>query len=653
MGEKIGMARKDIAALRAELDREARRALTAGDLEGLEREPGLAARYVTRDRQLGKAADLAQDMKDIGASPGAAYLATRLLSSVAPKPDDTPAARARYVRAARMLREAMLRWQNPQDALRGIKELQEIGRGYSYTAEELAELQRLKAQRDEINRERARRLNELPRTTPYAEYVRAASSLDAELAPRLQPILDAIYALERQAVTRNEADPDSPRNLLAALGEKFLEAIGVRYKKGWADRWEEAAKKAAAFDQAGDWGFALKAAPAGGEGQPQAAARRRRIPPFERRGEDVRKGHEVRFNSEELHRTFNLRGVEYGNWMSQEDAALHTQKAGEALYDLARLLHIPIEQVSWNGRLALGFGARGKGAVAHYEPVRKVINLTKYAGGGSLAHEWGHFLDNVMAMLSTGGQSHHTSYVSDNGWSPPGDGLPPEVAAAWEELGRAINQGSYRKAKTARPATHYYRADKRRLDSGESLEALIREKVDEAAKRLKEIEERGGSYAGMGAKAVLDNLDRDMRYLAAAAGRPIRYTPPGGEGMSHFRATAKLMGDYWSRPHELFARAFEAWVHDRLAERGWVNTYLVKGVDEEAVRRWGREAGLLEEEGGVTSLYPLGEERKRTNAAFDRLLYALAGSGALAKALGLWGSGAPGRAASDPPAPTA
>jgi hypothetical protein len=51
----------------------------------------------------------------------------------------------------------------------------------------------------------------------------------------------------------------------------------------------------------------------------------------------------------------------------------------------------------------MAFGARGKArALAHYEPANKVINMTKYGGAGSLAHEWGHALDNIMQQYSTG-----------------------------------------------------------------------------------------------------------------------------------------------------------------------------------------------------------------------------------------------------------
>ncbi|MDL2323438.1 hypothetical protein LJC52_05570, partial [Bacteroidales bacterium OttesenSCG-928-A17] len=55
--------------------------------------------------------------------------------------------------------------------------------------------------------------------------------------------------------------------------------------------------------------------------------------------------------------------------------------------------------LSLNGELGFAFGARGRGgnAMAHYEPDKVVINLTKTKGAGSLAHEWWHALDNYFS----------------------------------------------------------------------------------------------------------------------------------------------------------------------------------------------------------------------------------------------------------------
>ena len=53
---------------------------------------------------------------------------------------------------------------------------------------------------------------------------------------------------------------------------------------------------------------------------------------------------------------------------------------------------MPPRALSLNVSLGLAFGARGRGwknaPLAHYEPVKVVVNLTKNKGAGSLAHEW-------------------------------------------------------------------------------------------------------------------------------------------------------------------------------------------------------------------------------------------------------------------------
>lgn len=68
--------------------------------------------------------------------------------------------------------------------------------------------------------------------------------------------------------------------------------------------------------------------------------------------------------------------------------------AYDAFEDLYKAIGISVKDISLGGELAIAFGARGRGsAMAHYEPVKNVINMTKRRGAGSLAHEWGHAMD--------------------------------------------------------------------------------------------------------------------------------------------------------------------------------------------------------------------------------------------------------------------
>lgn len=110
---------------------------------------------------------------------------------------------------------------------------------------------------------------------------------------------------------------------------------------------------------------------------------------------DVRQGKDI--TGEDYIKVYGFYGGEFGNWMNNDDRQTSLNMGYEAFSDLADALNITYEDISLGGTLAIAFGARGHGsAVAHYEPMRKVINLTKMNGAGSLAHEWGHALDDFL-----------------------------------------------------------------------------------------------------------------------------------------------------------------------------------------------------------------------------------------------------------------
>lgn len=114
-------------------------------------------------------------------------------------------------------------------------------------------------------------------------------------------------------------------------------------------------------------------------------------------GSDYRNDNNI--SPEQFSATFPFRGVEFGNWVTQLERAANLNEAYDALYDLAGILGVDTERITLDNQLALAFGARGSGkALAHYEPLKKVINLTKKKGAGSLAHEWFHALDNYLCI---------------------------------------------------------------------------------------------------------------------------------------------------------------------------------------------------------------------------------------------------------------
>lgn len=135
----------------------------------------------------------------------------------------------------------------------------------------------------------------------------------------------------------------------------------------------------------------------------EANRKKRFVPPLldviRREGSDYRQN--IDANGQTMLDTFNFYGGEFGNWERQTERQMNLNFAYDAFKDLAYALDIDDKDVSLGGNLSLAFGARGSGnALAHYENIANVINLTRMKGAGSLAHEFGHALDSYIAKAT-------------------------------------------------------------------------------------------------------------------------------------------------------------------------------------------------------------------------------------------------------------
>lgn len=75
------------------------------------------------------------------------------------------------------------------------------------------------------------------------------------------------------------------------------------------------------------------------------------------------------------------------------------------------------------------------------------------------------------------------------------------------------------------------------------------------------------------------------------------------------------VGDYWSTPHEMAARAFAAYVEDKIAEKGGQSDFLVYQA------RGGVLLPMID--GFIAQPYPEGKEREAINKAFDEFVKTL------------------------------
>lgn len=128
-------------------------------------------------------------------------------------------------------------------------------------------------------------------------------------------------------------------------------------------------------------------------------------------------GHENHTKS--LLNDMRIRGIQHGNSVTDAERAFHLEQTHNALLDMVNALGLPPAMASFNGRLGLAFGARGRStAMAHYEPSLMTINMTRKKGVGSLAHEWSHAFDHILPIAKGRSGGKFATEVT-SGWGKP------------------------------------------------------------------------------------------------------------------------------------------------------------------------------------------------------------------------------------------
>ena len=379
----------------------------------------------------------------------------------------------------------------------------------------------------------------------------------------------------------------------------------------------------------------------------------------------------------ELKKAFNLRDVQTGSYVQSDpiSAKWHVDNLAAGFADLADVLGISDDQVSLNGRLALAIGARGHGgALAHYEPVERVINITKFRGGGSLGHEWFHSFDNMIAEAITGGNV--SVYMSDpnqqsktvklmDAFKPnayhdeiPADELSQNVRNKFINLVNAMMTGdtpetevvlydkedvdtaknffekqipNYRGLYWDRDGFYQKLSDAKNLD--EAITA-INDKFRTTVMMIRENRDKVGKLGKYEQKRMKDTVKTYEKYRVMAAayfdskddktdGGEV--TVKTGRTVSRFYEDAKKLDEgkqksYWSTPLEMAARAFEAYLVDKLKEKGQRNDYLSGHASNDVYD-------------GAWYPYPTERDRVKINKAFDELFEVIRNENAIRKAI--------------------
>ena len=356
---------------------------------------------------------------------------------------------------------------------------------------------------------------------------------------------------------------------------------------------------------------------------------------------------------------FGFKGGEFGNWVNQTERQEFLNYAQNAFTDLAIALDIDESSLGQNNEMNIAFGARGKGltgAVAHFEPDKHVINMTRLKGAGSLAHEYGHSIDNYLSRI---GGYNDSGMVTTNSRNPK---LSDNMNKAVNEVINAMNynvstneteiankNAIYEKNRKDSLQSHMGYLDRifngeattykynRKTKQREQVPITVTEKQKQEYQRIKntllegklegEVERKLNSSTlkvetiypeeistleKMYKDVIGRKIDEDTLYWLYRYGKPSKQITSvksesafSKSAMELDRATGRKTR-YFSKTEEMWARAFEAYVSDKLKAKGITNTYLVHSVNNN--------------EYALFNPFPAGEERKNINKAFDNLI---------------------------------
>lgn len=351
---------------------------------------------------------------------------------------------------------------------------------------------------------------------------------------------------------------------------------------------------------------------------------------------------------------FKIKGGEFGNWVNENERQQNMNFAFDSFKDIASALDIKDEDVSLGGRLNIAFGARGHGAaLAHYEPLREVINLTRMKGAGSLGHEYFHAMDDIagkklgLGKMATNSKPF-TMVTKPSGYQvqKPGENAFTKLVSAMQykmamqDSNEEIDKLKLGLENSRRAIEKYSKYLKTHLD-----QLLPDNKLTEEQKGIKDnlyneiiASDEGLDYDRKGIKSLqadeLSNLRKEAlgkvisaddrriiaqyqsqlgtykRTMESAQEKIDNFQPEVVRTETNFYKNARKLdtlyskdsSGYWAENHEMAARAFACYLHDKLAEQGIKNDYLTGHAFFDQMT------------------YPCKEERQEINKAFDEVI---------------------------------
>lgn len=289
---------------------------------------------------------------------------------------------------------------------------------------------------------------------------------------------------------------------------------------------------------------------------------------------------------------FGFKSVVFGNYVKDLEAREHLRYFMGAMSDFYEVLNLNAQYMNAKFPLSIGFGASGSGkALATYHTGKQYINLTKKRGDGSLGHELGHYLDNIMAQFEGLPKSFYASshtHKLDLLYAPYHE---------WKYLVFRYQDPKYTyftKANTKPKKVEY------QVIKGNNFGTDILGDTLEESYAL--LEKSYPSYFNY--QYQPGNHKKLFGYLAEKFGKEsITVTLRELKGKNNYYTHSRKMGSkYWAEPAEMFARGWETYIWQKLAEKGMKNTYLQSDRIFDSL------------------LYPQGKEQKQLFELYENII---------------------------------
>jgi hypothetical protein len=302
-------------------------------------------------------------------------------------------------------------------------------------------------------------------------------------------------------------------------------------------------------------------------------------------------------NTKAIKDYWGLKAVQFGNSLTDAESKKLAKYANGSFMDLEEITGIDIAALNKINDLTLDFATRGTpGSAASYWADYKVINLNKRNGDGSLAHEFGHYIDNLLAKKTGNNQEKINGHLGH--MATRGGAANPAIDGLVKALMAYITNGNGTEVKTVtiKAALYNYNIYKGPYTTWQECYEYYRKRNPDFFALTK-----GGA-------------SKMAHILALFKEEKTEITLPVGSSMvwyDSFKLGGGKPNSYWVNPAELFARAWEVYVTQKLNNAQIINNFLQAD-----------KIGMYKENYGIAP-YAEGAEADIIVSHFDKLVQAI------------------------------